>query len=48
MRVLRRCSSQNLSFFYVVNRMYSNIKDLPTTNGTEIDVAKYGVKYGDI
>ena len=32
----------------VVNRMYSNIEDLPTTNGTETDIAKYGVKYGDM
>ena len=32
----------------VVNRMYSNTEDLPKTNGTEIDVAKYGVKYGDL
>ena len=32
----------------MVNRMYSNTEDLPTTNGTETDVAKYGVKYGDM
>ena len=32
----------------VVNRMYSNVEDLPITNGTEADVAKYGVKYGDM
>jgi type I restriction enzyme S subunit len=28
--------------------MYSIIEDLPTTNGTETDVAKYSVKYGDM
>jgi len=37
-----------LGVAHVVNRMYSNIEDLPTTNGTETDVAKYSVKYGDI
>lgn len=37
-----------LGVAHVVNRMYSNTEDLPTTNGTETDVAKYGVKYGDM
>ena len=37
-----------LGVAHVVNRMYSNIEDLPTTNGSEVDVAKYGVKYGDM
>ena len=37
-----------LGVAHVVNRMYSNIEDLPTTNGTETDVAKYSVKYGDM
>lgn len=32
----------------VVNRMYSNIENLPTTNGTDTNIAKYGVKYGDL
>ena len=45
------CDSGNvkvLGVAHVVNRMYSNIEDLPTTNGTEVDVVKYGVKYGDM
>ena len=37
-----------LGVAHVVNRMYSNIEDLPTTNATETDIAKYGVKYGDM
>ena len=37
-----------LGVAHVVNSMYSNTEDLPTTNGTETDVAKYGVKYGDM
>ena len=37
-----------LGVAHVVNRMYSNVEDLPITNGTEADVAKYGVKYGDM
>lgn len=37
-----------LGVAHVVNRMYSNTEDLPTTNGTEADVVKYGVKYGDM
>ena len=32
----------------VVNLMYSNIEDLPTANGSETDITKYGVKYGDM
>ena len=31
-----------------VNRMYSNTEGVPKTNGTEVDIAKYGVKYGDM
>ena len=37
-----------LGVAHVVNRMYSNIENLPATNGTETDVVKYGVKYGDM
>ena len=37
-----------LGVAHVVNRMYSNIGELPRTNGTEVDMAKYGVKYGDM
>ena len=37
-----------LGVAYVVNRMYSNTEDLPTTNGSETDIVKYGVKYGDM
>ena len=37
-----------LGVAHVVNRMYSNTEDLPTTNGSETDIAKYGVKYGDM
>lgn len=32
----------------VVNRMYSSIDNLPSTDGTENDIKKYGVKYGDL
>ena len=39
---------QVLGVANVVNRMYSNIEDLPKTNGTESDIKKYGVKYGDM
>ena len=28
--------------------MYSNIDLLPQTNGTDADISKYGVKYGDM
>lgn len=37
-----------LGVAHVVNRMYSNTDGLPTTNGFETDIAKYGVKYGDM
>ena len=37
-----------LGVAHVVNRMYSSTEGLPTTYGTETDVAKYGVKYGDM
>lgn len=37
-----------LGVAHVVNGMYSNIENLPATNGTETDVVKYGVKYGDM
>ena len=33
---------------YIVNRMYSQWHDLPKTNGTDKDVEKYEVKYGDM
>ena len=39
---------QVLGVVNVVNRMYSGIEDLPKTNGTSSDIAKYGVKYGDM
>ena len=39
---------QVLGVANVVNRMYSNTEGLPKTNGTEADIAKYGVKYGDM
>ena len=32
----------------IVNRMYSNIENLPQTNGTDADIEKYVVKYGDM
>ena len=32
----------------IVNRMYSSIDNLPTTNGTSKDIEKYHVKYGDM
>ena len=37
-----------LGVAHVVNRMYSNTEGLPKTNGTAADIAKYGVKYGDM
>lgn len=37
-----------LGVAHVVNRMYSNTEDLPKTNGSEADIVKYGVKYGDM
>lgn len=33
---------------YVVNRMYSQWQDLPRTNGTDKDIEKFEVKYGDM
>ena len=39
---------QVLGVVNVVNRMYSGVKDLPKTNGASADIAKYGVKYGDM
>ena len=39
---------QVLGVANVVNRMYSNIDDLPKTNATSEDREKYGVKYGDM
>lgn len=39
---------QVLGVANIVNRMYSNIDDLPRTNATSIDKEKYGVKYGDM
>lgn len=32
----------------IVNRMYSNVKDLPRTNGTASDIQKFEVRYGDM
>lgn len=32
----------------IVNRMYSNIEDLPRTNAAQKDIEKYHVKYGDM
>lgn len=37
-----------LGVAHVVNRMYSNIECLPQTNGTDADISKFGVKYGDM
>ena len=39
---------QVLGVANIVNRMYSNINNLPRTNGSEGDIAKYSVKYGDM
>jgi len=33
---------------YIVNRMYSQWQALPRTNGTEKDIEKFAVKYGDM
>ena len=33
---------------YIVNRMYSQWQDLPRTNGTDKDIEKFEVKYGDM
>ena len=32
----------------IVNRMYSNVADLPRTNGTASDIQKFEVRYGDM
>lgn len=32
----------------IVNRMYSNVENLPKTNGTQKDIKKYHVEYGDM
>ena len=32
----------------IVNRMYSNVKDLPRTNASQKDIAKFKVQYGDM
>ncbi len=32
----------------IVNRMYSNIKDLPRTNVNQKDISKFKVRYGDM
>ena len=37
-----------LGVAYVVNRMYSQVTDLPRTNATENDIQKYQVRYGDM
>ena len=45
------CEDGNVSVLgvaNVVNRMYSNYTGLPKTNGTEIDIKKFAVKYGDL
>ena len=39
---------QVLGVANIVNRMYSNINNLPKANGSDIDVKKYQVRYGDI
>lgn len=37
-----------LGVAYVVNRMYSQVYDLPRTNADDNDIKKYSVKYGDM
>lgn len=32
----------------IVNRMYSNVKDLPRTNANKKDISKFKVQYGDM
>ena len=39
---------QVLGVANIVNRMYSNLKNLPRTDATQTDEEKYGVKYGDM
>ena len=45
------CEDGNISVLGVaniVNRMYSNLDDLPRTNAGDKDIEKYEVKYGDM
>ena len=45
------CDDGNVSVLgvaHVVNRMYSNYVRLPKTKGTETDIKKFAVKYGDL
>ena len=37
-----------LGVAYVVNRMYSQVCDLPRTNADDNDIKKYSIKYGDM
>ena len=37
-----------LGVAYVVNRMYSQIKNLPRTNANQSDIEKFSVNYGDM
>ena len=37
-----------LGVAYVVNRMYSQVEDLPRTNATEADIKKHQLRYGDM
>ncbi len=37
-----------LGVAYVVNRMYSQVEDLPRTNAAPTDIQKHQVKYGDM
>lgn len=39
---------QVLGVANIVNRMYSNLENLPRTDATQIEEEKYGVKYGDM
>ena len=39
---------QILGVSNIVNRMYSNTKELPRTNATQAEKEKYSVKYGDM
>ena len=45
------CDNGNVNILGVaniVNRMYSNVKDLPKTNANQKDIAKFKVQYGDM
>ena len=45
------CADGNVNILGVaniVNRMYSNVKDLPRTNASQKDIAKFKVQYGDM